>query len=88
MRAALILSLLMVFPAHAQSRAQLAQEVVDASISGYQAHYGNCPCPFNRAKNNSKCGKRSAWSKPGGQEPVCYVEEVTDVMIERYLEGR
>jgi len=34
-----------------------------------------CPCPYDRAVNNSLCGGRSAYAKPGGQEPVCYVGE-------------
>ncbi|MEA5604998.1 hypothetical protein [Nostoc sp. UHCC 0252] len=34
-----------------------------------------CPCPYDRAKNNSLCGGRSAYAKLGGNEPVCYVGE-------------
>ena len=26
--------------------------------------------------NGKKCGKRSAYSKPGGYEPLCYVSDI------------
>lgn len=34
-----------------------------------------CSCPYDRARDNSPCGKRSAYVKPGGEEPKCYVGE-------------
>lgn len=35
-----------------------------------------CPCPYDRAKNNTLCGGRSAYAKPSGDEAlVCYVGE-------------
>ena len=43
------------------------------SIANYP---GSCPCPYSRASNGSKCGKRSAWSKPGGYEPLCYESDI------------
>ena len=27
--------------------------------------------------NGNKCGKRSAYSKPGGYEPLCYISDIT-----------
>ena len=33
---------------------------------------GKCDCPYDRAKNGSRCGSRSAYSRPGGRSPVCY----------------
>lgn len=33
---------------------------------------GSCDCPYDYAKNGSICGGRSAYSRPGGREPVCY----------------
>lgn len=35
-------------------------------------YYGTCDCPYDRAKNGSRCGGRSAYSRPGGRSPVCY----------------
>ena len=43
------------------------------SITEYMASTGgNCPCPWNKAKNDSGCGKRSAYYRSGGHEPFCY----------------
>ena len=49
------------------------QQQIDESIAAYP---GVCACPYNRASNGSKCGKRSAWSKPGGYEPLCYESDI------------
>ena len=35
-----------------------------------------CNCPYNRKSNGHRCGATSAWSRPGGAEPLCYVEEL------------
>lgn len=60
---------------------QIKEAIIQESIASYP---GNCPCPYNRAKNGSKCGKRSAYSKPGGYSPICYKYDVTKEMIEAY----
>ena len=49
------------------------QQQIDESIASYP---GSCACPYSRASNGSKCGKRSAWSKPGGYEPLCYESDI------------
>ena len=41
----------------------IAQRLIDDSIAAYS---GNCPCPYNTARNGSRCGKRSAYNRPGG----------------------
>ena len=38
-----------------------------------------CNCPYNRKSNGHRCGKTSAWSRPGGNSPLCYVEELITV---------
>ncbi len=50
-------------------------------ISRSRAYYinatgGNCPCPYDVAKNGSLCGGRSAYSRPGGFDVKCYESEV------------
>lgn len=60
------------------SDAEVKELIIQESIASYT---GNCPCPYNRAANGSKCGKRSAWSRAGGYSPICYPEEVTPQMI-------
>ena len=37
----------------------------------------NCPCPYDIAFRGSICGGRSAYAKPGDDEPACYVGETT-----------
>ena len=58
--------------------AEVKKAIIAESIRKYP---GNCPCPYNVAKNGSSCGKRSAWSKPGGYSPICYEKEVTAEMV-------
>ena len=60
---------------------QVRQAIIAESIRSYP---GRCPCPYNSASNGSRCGKRSAWSKPGGYAPICYPNEVSKEMVDRY----
>lgn len=64
---------------------EIRQILIQRSIASYS---GNCPCPYNRASNGSRCGKRSAYSRPGGASPLCYPGDVTDAMVERYRQSR
>jgi hypothetical protein len=34
-----------------------------------------CPCPYDLDRRGNECGGRSAYSRPGGAAPVCYVEQ-------------
>lgn len=69
------------FSAHAMSDKEVKQKIIEQSIRNYS---GNCPCPYNRDRAGRKCGKRSAYSRPGGASPVCYESDVTPSMIEEY----
>lgn len=60
---------------------QVKQQIIQESIDSYP---GNCPCPYNLARNGSRCGKRSAWSRAGGYAPLCYKEEITDEMVSEW----
>lgn len=60
---------------------QIRQRLIQESINSYS---GSCPCPYNITKSGSRCGKRSAYSKPGGYEPLCFPSDVSDAMVERY----
>lgn len=80
-----VLALLCAFSASAKE-AQLPDSaiikiLIDDSISSYP---GNCPCPYNSAKNGSRCGKRSAYSRPNGYAPLCFKEDVSKEMVEQY----
>lgn len=61
--------------------AAIAQILIEDSIANYS---GNCPCPYNAARNGSRCGKRSAYSRPGGYAPLCFKEDVTKEMVQEY----
>lgn len=69
-------------PALALSTTEIKQTMIDQSIRSYS---GNCPCPFNRASNGSRCGKRSAWSRPGGASPICYESDISNQMLESFI---
>lgn len=58
--------------------AQVKQQIIQESI---QSYHGSCPCPYSVAKNGSRCGKRSAYSRPGGAAPLCYEGDVTEPML-------
>lgn len=76
--------LLSVPPADARSDltdAQIRQRIIQESIASYA---GPCPCPYNIARNGSRCGGRSAYSKPGGASPRCYPEDVSDEMVKEW----
>jgi SH3-like domain-containing protein len=57
----------------------LIARIIAESIQSYP---GNCPCPYNTDRGGRRCGKRSAYSKPGGYSPICFAEDVTPDMIE------
>ncbi|ABC33038.1 conserved hypothetical protein [Hahella chejuensis KCTC 2396] len=77
---AFILSL--VSPAlSADANEDIKRKIIELSIQSYP---GNCPCPYNRDRAGRKCGKRSAYSKPGGYSPICYISDVTDEMVKEH----
>ena len=55
-------------------KAKTPEKMISESIANYP---GKCPCPYSIMSNGKKCGKNSAYSKPGGYEPLCYVSDVT-----------
>jgi hypothetical protein len=72
-------------PAFAQqSDDEIRQLIVQESIASYA---GACPCPESHNAAGRRCGGNSAYSRPGGAKPVCYAENVTKEMIDRYRAG-
>lgn len=65
-------------PATAQSDAQIKQRLIRQSIAEYP---GNCPCPYNTDRAGRSCGRRSAYSRPGGHAPLCYPSDVTPAIL-------
>ena len=80
---------IMILPVYAEdykiSDDRVRELIIEESIRQYP---GNCPCPYNRASNGSRCGKRSAWSRAGGYSPLCYSADVTDDMVQQYRQDR
>jgi len=60
---------------------QIRQLIINDSIAAYD---GPCPCPYNIAAGGSQCGKRSAYSRAGGADPICFFEQVTEAMLAAY----
>ena len=84
---ALVAALLAFAPA--MTDAQVRQAIIDESIADYRERTGGaCPCPYNRMRNGNECGKRSAWSKGGGEAPLCYAKEVSDEMVGSWRAAR
>lgn len=73
----------MILPAHPAAGADedIKQKIIRDSIASYP---GRCPCPYNTDRAGRECGKRSAWSKPGGRAPLCYPDDISDEMVKRY----
>jgi hypothetical protein len=61
--------------------AQIKQAIIKESIAIYA---GSCPCPYNVDRAGRSCGRRSAYSRPGGASPLCYADDVTAAMVKAY----
>jgi hypothetical protein len=72
-------------PASRPTDSQIKEQIVQLSIASYA---GSCPCPFNRDRAGRSCGRRSAYSRPGGAAPLCYAEDVTAKMVADFRAAR
>lgn len=68
-------------PKETEADAEIKQLLIEESRARYP---GNCPCPYNVDRAGSRCGKRSAYSRPGGASPLCYPSDISDEMVEEY----
>jgi hypothetical protein len=64
-----------------KTAAEIKQEIIKQSIASYR---GSCPCPYNVDRADRMCGRRSAYSRPGGASPICYARDVTQKMVDEY----
>jgi hypothetical protein len=64
-----------------QNDAQIKQAIIQDSIASYP---GPCACPYNLARNGSHCGRRSAYSRPGGYAPLCYASDISTEDVAAY----
>ena len=60
--------------------AEVRQYLIGRSIAEYS---GNCPCPYNADRAGRRCGRRSAYSRPGGRSPLCFPRDVSDEQVRR-----
>lgn len=67
---------------------QIQNIIIKESVSSYLQSIGNCPCPYNRDRAGRLCGKRSAWTKSGGNSPICFPNDVTKEMIQNYKNNK
>lgn len=67
-----------------QPDAEIIEQMIDESVMTYR---GACPCPDSVMRNGRRCGRNSAWSRPGGASPVCYPSDVTPAMLRAWREN-
>ena len=65
----------------AQSDAEIRQRIVRQSIAAYP---GPCACPYNTDRAGRSCGRRSAYSRPGGYAPLCYPSDVSQDEVQAW----
>lgn len=68
-------------PSPRLSDSQIKKLLIEESIAAYE---GSCPCPYSRARNGSRCGRRSAYNREGGAAPLCFPQDVTAEMVQEY----
>jgi hypothetical protein len=64
--------------------AVIAAMLVEESRSAYYASGRRCACPEDMMRNGRRCGGNSAYSRPGGAAPYCYVADVPLAMIQKH----
>ena len=60
---------------------QVKQAIIQQSIAAYNATGRPCACPYQTDRAGRTCGRRSAYSRPGGASPLCYPQDVTPGMV-------
>lgn len=60
---------------------EIMEQIIEDSRKGYR---GNCACPYDTASNGSRCGKRSAYSRPSGAYVICYKNQISEEMVAKF----
>ena len=63
------------------SDAEIKKDIVRQSIASTP---GNCPCPYHRASNGYRCGRRSSYSRYGGRVVKCGARDVSKDDVAHY----
>lgn len=61
--------------------AAIAKLLIADSIASYPS---SCACPYQSDRGGRSCGRRSAYSRPGGYAPLCYASDITPAMVAGY----
>jgi hypothetical protein len=72
-------------PKVALTTAAIVAALIRESLTEYHSH-APCACPYDHDRAGRSCGRRSAWSRPGGYSPLCYASDVTPNAIAAYRE--
>jgi hypothetical protein len=74
------------WPVTSGATPKLSDEAVKARIirESIASYPGNCPCPFNSARNGSRCGARSAYNRRGGYAPICFASDIGKDQVQAY----
>lgn len=68
----------------ALSSSVIAELIIKQSRAAYHSTGRPCACPDDLMRNGRKCGRSSAYSRPGGASPKCYLADVTLADIEKF----
>ena len=69
----------------APSTRDVTRARADIIAQSTRAYQGSCPCPYSRNRAGRRCGKSSAWSRPGGASPICYESDVSPARLASYF---
>ena len=67
---------------------KIIEQIIQDSRNAYYATGHPCACPYDHARNGSMCGRRSAYSRPGGASPKCFPQDVTAADVAAYRASR
>jgi hypothetical protein len=90
MRTALVLaglllaSIVAAQPPRTLSDAQVRQLIIQESMSAPTRETARAHSIYDGAGRS--CGARSAWSRAGGAQPICYDREISTEQVKRYRE--
>ena len=62
------------------SNSEIKQSLIDQSRGSY---HGSCPCPYDLDRAGRRCGRRSAYNRPGGHSPLCYEHDISSEMLKK-----
>lgn len=63
---------------------KIRETIVQESRMAYYRTGHACACPYDLSRNGQECGRRSAYSRPGGARPKCYISDVARADTEAY----